>query len=124
VLKPHGARMRRRAKKADAKGGKPYGLHEAKAAALDRIKALCTEGLGFYRIAVRMNEEGIPTRTGRPWRGGQSDSDWRGNKPSDFLINFARTTSLSIRPPQRGISDGTTSLYTCLFGRRGQAISA
>jgi hypothetical protein len=24
---------------------------------------------GFDRIATRLNEEGIPTRTGRPWHG-------------------------------------------------------
>jgi hypothetical protein len=27
------------------------------------------EGLGFDRIAARMNEESIPTRTARPWHG-------------------------------------------------------
>jgi len=37
--------------------------------ALERVKALRAEGLGFDRIAARMNEERIPTRTGRPWHG-------------------------------------------------------
>jgi hypothetical protein len=26
-------------------------------------------GLGFDRIAARLNEEGVPSRTGRPWHG-------------------------------------------------------
>jgi hypothetical protein len=34
--------------------------------AMDRLKALRAEGLGFDRIAARMNDVGIPTRTGRP----------------------------------------------------------
>jgi hypothetical protein len=36
---------------------------------LNRLKALRAEGLGFDRTAARMNEEQIPTRTGRPWHG-------------------------------------------------------
>jgi hypothetical protein len=35
----------------------------------ERLKAQRTEGLGFDRIAARMNEEGIATRTGKPWHG-------------------------------------------------------
>jgi len=37
--------------------------------ALDRVKALRSEGLGYDRIAARLNEEKIPTRTGKPWHG-------------------------------------------------------
>lgn len=37
--------------------------------ALDRVKALRSEGLGFDRIATKLNEEQVPTRTGRPWHG-------------------------------------------------------
>jgi hypothetical protein len=39
------------------------------AAALERIQALRNEVLGFDHIAARLNDEGIPSRTGRPWHG-------------------------------------------------------
>ena len=48
---------------------KPYGYYSGEAAVLERIKALRVEGLGFDRIAVHLNEEHVPTRTGR-WHGG------------------------------------------------------
>jgi DNA invertase Pin-like site-specific DNA recombinase len=69
VLKLRGARMRKRAKEERCEGRKPYGFFEGEAVTLDRIKALRAEGIGFDRIAARMNEEGIPTRTGKPWHG-------------------------------------------------------
>ena len=69
VLKLRGARMRKRAKEERCEGRKPFGFYEGEAAALDRIKSLRAEGLGFDRIAGLMNEERIPTRTGRPWHG-------------------------------------------------------
>jgi DNA invertase Pin-like site-specific DNA recombinase len=69
VPKLRGARMRKRAKEGRCEGRKPFGFYEGEAAALDRAKVLRAEGLGFDRIAVRMNEERIPTRTGRPWHG-------------------------------------------------------
>ena len=34
-----------------------------------RHAELRNDGLGFDRIAQRLNSEGIPTRTGRPWHG-------------------------------------------------------
>jgi len=37
--------------------------------AVERMRALRNEGLGFDRIARQLNSEGIPTRTGRPWHG-------------------------------------------------------
>jgi DNA invertase Pin-like site-specific DNA recombinase len=69
VLKLRGARLRKRAKTGRCEGRKPYGFYEGEAAALDRVKALRAEGLGFDRIAARLNEECVPTRTGRPWHG-------------------------------------------------------
>ncbi|MBK5291326.1 MAG: recombinase family protein [Acidobacteriia bacterium] len=33
------------------------------------MKELRAQGIGFDRIAVRLKEEGIPTRTGKPWHG-------------------------------------------------------
>lgn len=69
VLKLRGARMRKRAKEGRCEGRKPYGFYEGEGATLERVKALRTEGLGYDRIAVRLNEERVPTRTGRPWHG-------------------------------------------------------
>ncbi len=69
VLKLRGARMRKRAKEGRCEGRKPYGFFEGEAAALERAKALRAEGFGLDRIAARLNEEHVPTRTGRPWHG-------------------------------------------------------
>lgn len=69
VLKLRGARLRKRAKTGHCEGRKPYGFYEGESAALDRVKVLRAEGLGFDRIAARLNEEHVPTRTGRPWHG-------------------------------------------------------
>jgi DNA invertase Pin-like site-specific DNA recombinase len=69
VLKLRGARMRKRAKEGRCEGRKPYGYYEGEMEALARLKTLRAEGLGFDRIAARLNEEGIATRTGKPWHG-------------------------------------------------------
>ena len=69
VLKLRGARMRKRAREGRCEGRKPFGYYEGEDAVLERLKALRVEGLGFDRIAARMNAEGFPTRTGRPWHG-------------------------------------------------------
>jgi DNA invertase Pin-like site-specific DNA recombinase len=69
VLKLRGARMRKRAKEGRCEGRKPYGFYEGEGAALERIKALRADGLGYDRLAAKLNEEGVPTRTGRPWHG-------------------------------------------------------
>ena len=69
VLKLRGARMRKRAKEGRCEGRKPFGFYEGEAAAMDRIKSLRAENIGFDRIAAKLNEEGLPTRTGKPWHG-------------------------------------------------------
>jgi hypothetical protein len=69
VLKLRGARLRKRVKEGRCEGRKPFGFDEGEAAALERAKTLRAEGPGFDRIAVRLNDEHFPTRTGRPWRG-------------------------------------------------------
>ena len=69
VLKLRGARMRKRAKEGRCEGRKPFGYYEGETTALERLKSLRAEGLGFDRIAARMNEEHIPSRTGKPWHG-------------------------------------------------------
>jgi DNA invertase Pin-like site-specific DNA recombinase len=69
VLKLRGARMRQRAKQGRCEGRKPYGFYEGEGVALERIKALRAEGMGFDRVAAKLNEEGVPTRTGKAWHG-------------------------------------------------------
>jgi DNA invertase Pin-like site-specific DNA recombinase len=68
-LKMRGARMRKRAKEGRCEGRKPFGFYAGEAAALERVKALRVEGLGFDRIAAKLNAEGVSTRTGKPWHG-------------------------------------------------------
>jgi DNA invertase Pin-like site-specific DNA recombinase len=69
VLKLRGARMRKRAAEGRCEGRKPFGRDDTEKAALDRMKALRSEGLAFDKIAVRLNSEGVSTRTGRRWHG-------------------------------------------------------
>ena len=69
VLKLAGARAKKRAREGRCEGRKPFGYYEGEATAVERMRALRNEGLGFDRIARRLNSEGIPTRTGRPWHG-------------------------------------------------------
>jgi hypothetical protein len=69
VLKLRGARLRKRVKEGRCEGRKPYGFYDGESAALERLKALRAEGMGFDRIAAKLNEEGVPTRTGKPWHG-------------------------------------------------------
>ena len=69
VLKLRGARMRKRAKEGRCEGRKPFGFYDGEEAVLERMKVLRAEGLGFDRIAAKLNDEGIQTRTGKPWHG-------------------------------------------------------
>jgi DNA invertase Pin-like site-specific DNA recombinase len=69
VLKLRGARLRTKAKTGRCEGRKPYGFFEGENEVLSRIRALRAEGLGYDRIAAKLNEEQVPTRTGRRWHG-------------------------------------------------------
>jgi DNA invertase Pin-like site-specific DNA recombinase len=69
VAKLRGARMRKRATEGRCEGRKAYGFFEGEQVVIDRMNALRAEGLGFDRIAARLNAEGLPTRTGKPWHG-------------------------------------------------------
>lgn len=69
VLKLRGARARSRAKNGRCEGVKPFGYFEGEPEVLARLKALRREGLGFDRIAAALNQENVPTRTGKPWHG-------------------------------------------------------
>src|SRR3954468_17765159 len=69
VLKLRGARLRKKAKTGRCEGRKPYGFFEGESEVMNRIKALRAEGLGYDRLAARLNSEGVPTRTGKAWHG-------------------------------------------------------
>lgn len=69
VIKLKGARMRKKAKDGFCEGRKPIRPLRGRGSDLGRLKALRAEGLGFDRIAAKMNVEGVPTRTGKPWHG-------------------------------------------------------
>lgn len=69
VAKLRGARQRMKAKTGRCEGRKPFGFYEGEEVALERMKALRSEGLGFDRIAARLNDEGVPSRSGKPWHG-------------------------------------------------------
>src|SRR4051812_14529043 len=66
VLKLRGARLRKRINEGRCEGRKPYGYYDGESDALGRLQALRADGLGFDRIAARLNQEAIPTRTGKP----------------------------------------------------------
>ena len=69
VAKLRGARLRKRAQTDRCEGRKPFGYYEGEEAILARMKALRGEGLGFDRIAARLNTEGIAPRSGQRWGG-------------------------------------------------------
>ena len=69
VAKLRGARMRMRAKEGRCEGRKPYGFYDGEGAVIERMNALRSTGLGFDRIAAKLNAEGLKTRTGARWHG-------------------------------------------------------
>lgn len=69
VAKLRGARMRKRAKEGRCEGRKPYGFYEGESEIMARMQALRAERLGFDRIAAKLNEEGVQTRTRGRWHG-------------------------------------------------------
>ncbi len=69
VAKLRGARMRKSARDGRCEGRKPFGYYDGEGDVLERIRALRAEGLGYDRIAARLNAENVPTRTGSKWHG-------------------------------------------------------
>lgn len=67
VLKLKAARMRKRAKEGRCEGRKPFGHYEGEQAAIERMRVLART-LSVRGIATKLNAEGVPTRTGKPWR--------------------------------------------------------
>jgi DNA invertase Pin-like site-specific DNA recombinase len=70
VIKLRAARLRKKAKTGRCvEGAKPYGEYEGEAEVIERMKDLRAEGMGFDRIAAKLNEEGIRPRRGPRWWG-------------------------------------------------------
>lgn len=69
VARMQSARIRQKEKVGRCEGRKPFGYRPGEAAAFRRIQELRREGLGFDRIAERLNSEQVPTRTGKRWHG-------------------------------------------------------
>jgi DNA invertase Pin-like site-specific DNA recombinase len=69
VLKLRGSRMRAKVRDGRCEGRKPFGHYEGESVVVDRMKALKASGLSFDRIAATLNDEGVPSRTGKPWFG-------------------------------------------------------
>jgi DNA invertase Pin-like site-specific DNA recombinase len=69
VAKLRGARQRMKARTGRCEGRKPYGFYDGESDALERMRALRAEGLGYDRIADLLNAEGLRPRTGAQWWG-------------------------------------------------------
>ena len=72
VLKLRAARQRTKRKTGRCEGRKPYGYYPGEDKVVKRIKQLYRKPrgekrLGFMTIAKKLNEEGVPTRTGAKW---------------------------------------------------------
>ena len=72
VHKLRKAREAKRTKTGRCEGRKPYGYYPGEAEIVKRIKQLYRKPrgekrLGYMTIAKKLNEEGLPTRTGAPW---------------------------------------------------------
>ncbi len=69
VLKLRGARQRIKAAEGRCEGAKAFGTYVGESVAIDRMKELRTSGIGFDRIAVRLNSEGFKPRRGAAFYG-------------------------------------------------------
>ena len=69
VLKLRVARQRKKASAGRCEGRKPFGFHEEEKVVAARINDLRRSGMGFDRIAERLNDEGYKSRTGSRWHG-------------------------------------------------------
>ena len=72
VAKLRAARVRKRRAEGRCEGRKPYGTRPGESEVIARIAILRRKTrksvrLSFARVAMMLNAEGLPTRTGRPW---------------------------------------------------------
>jgi DNA invertase Pin-like site-specific DNA recombinase len=73
VARMRGARVRIRRSTGKCEGRKAFGERDDEAAVIERIRQLRRKPvkgtrLSFAGIAAKLNAEGVPTRTGSPWR--------------------------------------------------------
>jgi len=74
VAKLRKARARKRAEDGRCEGVKPFGAFPGEHEAIERMRQLRRKPVGkekrmsFAKIAVEMDAEGFPSRTGKPWR--------------------------------------------------------
>ena len=69
VIKLRGARQRKKARTGRCEGRKPYGHYPGEKGVIDRMRTLRDDGLGFDRVAARLNADGFLTRKGTAWHG-------------------------------------------------------
>jgi DNA invertase Pin-like site-specific DNA recombinase len=69
VLKLRAARVRKKAREGRCEGRKPFGARAGEHAALDTMRELRGQGLGYDAIARELNRSGVPTRTRGQWHG-------------------------------------------------------
>jgi DNA invertase Pin-like site-specific DNA recombinase len=69
VAKLRGTRERVKRRRDAVEGRKPFGYFAGEAETIQRIRELRSEGLGFDRIAERLNAEGSKGRSGGRWLG-------------------------------------------------------
>jgi len=50
-------------------GRKPFGYYRGEAEVIVRMEALRAKGLGFDRIAARLNADDVPSRCRKSWNG-------------------------------------------------------
>lgn len=72
VLKLRAARQRQRANSGRCEGVKPFGHFPAELPVLDRMRELRRkpvkgDRMSYAAIADQLNDEGLPTRSGKPW---------------------------------------------------------
>jgi DNA invertase Pin-like site-specific DNA recombinase len=67
VCKLRGARQRKRSRTGECEGAKRFGFYEGESVALDKMRHLRAEGLGYDSIATKLNDEGVKTRRGAKW---------------------------------------------------------
>jgi DNA invertase Pin-like site-specific DNA recombinase len=69
VVRLRGARLRKKSQTGRCEGRKPYGYFEGEPQIVQRMRELRSQGLGFDRIAARLNEERVAPRSGARWHG-------------------------------------------------------
>jgi len=69
VWKLRAARRRIRQRTGRCEGRKPFGVLEGEQETLELMRRLRDSGNGFGAVATALNEQGLPSRTGRQWTG-------------------------------------------------------